>query len=424
MLEQPSFGRRLKELRLERRMSQSDLAAGGMSTGYLSRLESGARRPTQRAVTFLARRLGVPPSAFESTPAPSLAQVLASVASTTGDDDSERLAAAVLADDHKDSALRWQALWQLARIRGEQGRLDERRTLLAELTELSDQLGVPQLQVRSRTQWSSCLQELGDNVAARRHASEAYDLAVSHRLPVSDVSAALHILVSAEAETGRLTDARAHADELCELVANASRAELTMALWAAATVHVRQGDYAGALQRLEQALDGLDSRDDLVLWTRLRLAAASLYLQVVPPLPDKARARLDEAAPVLDLIGSALHRQEMLALRAHLAAAENRPEDARQFVRELAAEESLLSFRDRVRVDALHGRLLIQEGRAAEGVKILQELARQVHESLNVDLAAEIWRLLAETLSTGTLGTGTLDEQDPALSGITNRGAP
>ncbi|WP_309051959.1 helix-turn-helix transcriptional regulator, partial [Streptomyces sp.] len=49
MLEQPAFGRRLKRLRRERGISQATLAGGGMSTGYLSRLESGARNPTERA---------------------------------------------------------------------------------------------------------------------------------------------------------------------------------------------------------------------------------------------------------------------------------------------------------------------------------------------------------------------------------------
>ncbi|MFC9460860.1 helix-turn-helix domain-containing protein [Streptomyces sp. NPDC056983] len=60
MLTQPSFGRRLKQLRQQRDKTQSDLTGPGMSSAYLSRLESGARPPTERAVSILAERLGVP----------------------------------------------------------------------------------------------------------------------------------------------------------------------------------------------------------------------------------------------------------------------------------------------------------------------------------------------------------------------------
>src|SRR3569833_2242039 len=86
MLEQPAFGRRLKALRLERNLTQAQLAEGALSVGYLSRLESGARPPTGRIVEYLAERLQVPRSAFDSEREPSsLAQVLAMASSTMED---------------------------------------------------------------------------------------------------------------------------------------------------------------------------------------------------------------------------------------------------------------------------------------------------------------------------------------------------
>src|SRR5690348_2541740 len=100
MLEQPAFGQRLRALRLERGLSQAALAAGGMSTGYLSRLESGARPPTSRVIDHLAQRLGVPVSAFQAAPGRSLAQVLAAVISSeAGDDLTETLTEALPAGD-------------------------------------------------------------------------------------------------------------------------------------------------------------------------------------------------------------------------------------------------------------------------------------------------------------------------------------
>src|SRR5581483_7507927 len=65
MLDQSDFGKQLKRLCTERGLSQAALAGDFLSTGYLSRLESGARPPTPRVVAVLAERLGVPASAFD-----------------------------------------------------------------------------------------------------------------------------------------------------------------------------------------------------------------------------------------------------------------------------------------------------------------------------------------------------------------------
>lgn len=402
MLEQPAFGRHLRQLRRERGLSQAALADGELSTGYLSRLESGARPPTKRIVDHLAKRLGVAPASFETQTRSSLANVLALITSSAPDPELiESLAEALPTDDDLDPALRWQALWLLATTRGDQGRLDEQRELLAELVRLSDDLGSADVRSRTRSQLSRCARKLGDNAEARRYAAEALDLATA--ASIADRAAALHALVSAEAEAGRLAEAGAHADELCELTEGAtSRSGATMAaeaLWASALVRIRQGDYAGARQVLERALHLLDSHTDLMLWMRLRLAAASLYLQLSPQLLDEARARLDEIMAALDLVGTDLHRQQLLALRAQLAFEEGRIEDARTLCGMIEAQPSLLSFRDRIRFQALRGHLQIVDGQADAGIAALQGLARQAEDAHNVELAAEIWRTLARALA-------------------------
>src|SRR5690242_3176539 len=114
-MEQPQFGRRLKALRLRQGLSQVALAGDGMSSAYLSRLESGTRPPTPRAVRYLAERLGLAVEDFEAgDPAP-LSNVLASIISaadsTAG---SEELAEALASDSGDDPALQWQGLWLLA----------------------------------------------------------------------------------------------------------------------------------------------------------------------------------------------------------------------------------------------------------------------------------------------------------------------
>jgi len=53
-------GERIRRLRLERGMSQSELAAGRLSKGFISQIESGRSRPSPESLRFIALRLGVP----------------------------------------------------------------------------------------------------------------------------------------------------------------------------------------------------------------------------------------------------------------------------------------------------------------------------------------------------------------------------
>ncbi|MEJ3744828.1 helix-turn-helix domain-containing protein [Actinomycetes bacterium KLBMP 9797] len=403
MLEQPTFGQRLRALRIKRGLSQAALAGDMISTGYLSRLESGARRPKAHVAEYLAERLNVPMSEFDtpSDARPAAAQtsvvapILAAVISGADDELADTLADMLHTGEQWDPALRWEGLWLLAGARGRQGRHDDECALFAKLVTLSDELGIPTLQARSRTQMSRCARVRGDNLAAREHAAAAHRLAAE--LSVHDRVAALHALVSAEAELGLLAEARTHVDELCALTEPVGDKHHVEALWAAATVRMRQNDHAAAQTLLESALLRLDSRRDLGMWIRLRLAAASLYLQASPAVTERARTTLDEVSPVVKLVGTELHQQQLLTLRAHLAFAEGRIPDAREICAQIG-EPLLLSFRDRIRFQALCGRLRIVDGDREGGVQALQDLARQSEAAHNVELAAEIWRLLAETL--------------------------
>jgi transcriptional regulator with XRE-family HTH domain len=53
------IGARLKRLRLERGLSQRDLSSPGISYAYISRIESGARTPSVKALRRMAGKLGV-----------------------------------------------------------------------------------------------------------------------------------------------------------------------------------------------------------------------------------------------------------------------------------------------------------------------------------------------------------------------------
>jgi transcriptional regulator with XRE-family HTH domain len=399
MLEQPLFGRRLRELRGKAGLSQAALAGAEISTGYLSRLESGARQPTERVVAYLAKELDVDRSAFEvPINSGSLARALNSATSLDEDETVEKLVIALEGADDEDPQLRWQALWLLARhwrVNGERAReLDA----LKQLTKVADDLGLPELQCRSAAQLARCLRSAGEIRQAVDIAGTAYRTARKAELSVGDTARALAALVSAETEAGRLPDARAHVDELVDLVRNRSDALKAEALWSAATVRVRQGDHEAAGEYLEEAMEGLGSRDDLVLWLRLRLAAASLYLQTNPPRTERSAKRLTEAETVIPFVASPLMEQELLTLQAQLAFHEGRFDDSRATIDELFAKDLRLTYRDQIGIGVLRSRLLLLEGQRKEGLRELRKLGEQAQEASSIDLAAQIWRIVAEAL--------------------------
>lgn len=382
-------------------LSQTALAGEGMSTGYLSRLESGARRPTDRAVTYLAARLCLEPDDFAEPATGSLAHALTLATSTGCPDAIDSLRRALAAEGHESAVLRWQALWLLAQGSRLQGDHATERAQLAELVGLGDEVGLSELRVRGLTRFARCLRSLGEILPALDVAFEAYQLAQSGRLGVEDRATVLLALVSVQAEAGRTGEARLHADELTVLVEGRTDALWAEAMWTVAAVRMRQGDQHGALACLEEALDRFGSGEDLVLWLRLRQAAARLHLRMRPLDLVRAQLRVTEADAALVFVGTPSLRQYQAALKAELAFAGARYEDARALLAEAAGDQPMMTHRDQVRLGILRHQLEILEGDPA-GAQGLRELAQQAQDDANFDLAAEIWRMLAQALTQTT----------------------
>ncbi|MFE9454447.1 helix-turn-helix domain-containing protein [Streptomyces sp. NPDC006739] len=406
MLQQPAFGGRLRKLRQSRGLSQTALAGDGMSTGYLSRLESGARQPTERAVAYLAERLGLDVADFEEPAGGSLANALSLVASTGSETAMETLREALGAEGHEAPVLRWQALWQLAQQRRLQGDHRGEREYLEELVRLGDGVGLTALRVRGLTRLARCLRSLGDINDALDAALTAHHLAREDDLDVEDRAAVLLALISVEGEGGRTPDARTHADELVELVAGRSDALWAEALWTAAVVRVRQGDHTAAQVYLEETLEKFASREDLVLWLRLRLTAGRLHLEKSPPDPEAAERCVTAAESALAFVGTPGLLQQLIALKADLAFVTARYDDARALLGELARAENRMTYRERVQMDILRHQLCIRSGDDS-GIRGLRALAEQAQADANIDLAAQIWRILAESLAPSATGSGT-----------------
>ncbi|MFI8364879.1 helix-turn-helix domain-containing protein [Streptomyces sp. NPDC085612] len=398
MLRQPAFGQRLRKLRLAQNLSQTALAGQGMSTGYLSRLESGARQPTDRAVDYLAGRLGLTPADFAEPATGSLAHALTLAASTGSPDAAHALGQALAAEGHESPVLRWQALWLLARAARTQGDHTLERDHLTRLVALGEEVGVAELRVRGLTRLARCLRSVGEITPALDAAVEAHRIALHDHLGTEDRATALLALVSVQAEAGRTAEARTHADALTTLVQGRHDALWAEAMWTAAAIRMHQGDHHGAQTCLDEALDRFSSQEDLTLWIRLRLAAGRLHLQKTPADPPQAQHRAEEAEAALAFVGTPALRQDLTALKADLAYATGRYDDARTLLGQLAADQPRMTYRGQVRLEILRHRLLILAGDPS-GIQGLRTLAQQAHADANIDLAAEIWRVLADALT-------------------------
>jgi transcriptional regulator with XRE-family HTH domain len=406
---QPAFGQQLRALRRSRGLTQAELAGNGISTAYLSRLESGGRPPTARAVEYLAGRLGVNPSAFGQGAPGNLSAIIAMISSGGRFEAAASLRQALHESGAEDAALRWHGYWLLAELEEKEGLAADRRDTLKLLVAVSDETGSPELRLRARHQLATCHRSLGDILSAYPVAMEAYAIATADVLNVVDTARAFMALIAVQSELGRLPEARQLADELERLVVdgdsaaggttasgNAPAAVQAQVLWTSATVLTRQGESELASRRLDQAMERLAGSDDLVLWLRLRLAAASLYLQMETDSVDRVLHLLAEVGPAVRLAGLRQYAQEFDLLQGIASFRHGDLATARESCLRLDAVGQSLDFRDTVRLGLLKNQLLIAEGDRELAVANLRDLAVKAQRSAHVDLAAEIWRYLAE----------------------------
>jgi transcriptional regulator with XRE-family HTH domain len=61
-----AVGDRIRRLRIEKGLSQRDLASPGVTYAYISRIEAGNRLPSEKALRALAAKLGTTAHYLES----------------------------------------------------------------------------------------------------------------------------------------------------------------------------------------------------------------------------------------------------------------------------------------------------------------------------------------------------------------------
>ncbi|MFJ5548007.1 helix-turn-helix domain-containing protein [Streptomyces sp. NPDC093225] len=402
-LAQPAFGQLVARLRREKGLSQADIAGDGVSSSYVSRLESGHRAPTAQAVRHLSVRLDVPEDTFLAR-SPQLVPVLLAEGVAALEDG--RTAAAVTAltaaaEEAGDVAPEslWQVLWHLARAHERRGEQAERQRALDGLLAVAETLDSPALQLKALVQLAGRAHEAGDSDGALGLAGRAHALHGRHpQLPAADGARALLVLAAAEAEAGRLSDAQRHVELALAVPAEELGPLRAEVLAAAAAVAVRQGAAERGLALLEEALSGTDRKDGPLLWGRLRLAAVPLALRVHGTAAPHAEEWCREAATVVELLGEPLDDVRLTAVRAQLAFHRGEPAEAARLAARVLADPGPLPGQERTRTEILLHQAEIGLGRADEAVTALRAVAERLQAASSIDLAAEAWKALAEAL--------------------------
>jgi len=337
-----TIGQRLRRLRLEKGMSQRDLAGPGVSYAYISRIEGGQRQPSLRAIRVLARKLGLS------------AQYLETGSTTTSEEDREiRLSDAELrlrlgesvdeAEDalrdvlreareagDRDAAIRAEIGLGLAAARA--GRHEE----AAEHLERS--ISMPLVRAESHPDVFITLGATYLFLDRPEQAADLYERCLDElaKAETTDASARVRFathLSYALSNQGRFAEAR---EVLADLTASAGTildpyARIRL-FWSLARLAIMEGQAQPALRHLRRAIALLESTEDTLHLARAHLLSSEIL--ILDGQAEAAGSHLDVANRLFELGGDAHDKGAVRAQEAKREALLGRPEEALERARE------------------------------------------------------------------------------------------
>jgi transcriptional regulator with XRE-family HTH domain len=406
---QPEFGQRLRRLRIERDLSQRDLAVGVVNPSYVSLLESGARVPTLEVALQIARALGVP------------LRELVSDASVIDEPESQRSAGERLvrdllarsAVDHGDlpaAVERFRHAYQEARdagrpvaalqygfaldeILGLQAEHEARYQLDVELADLAAAAGAPELVIKVRIERASAARQIGRLAEAARETEHAHrEIEGTAFFQSGQHVRLLSIMISILCDTGSTAEVPTLVDEMLSIADKivGSRPLSGRAHWTASVAYARIGDQQRAVDHVRHASQILAGpATSLRDWAHFSRSATSALLDAEADLAEIERfleaARAAVAAAALPSEAPLLASVEV---RYALAAGDH---ERALRLSEQIDEDSLAGF-ELVRLLIAKGRALHRAGRVPEAVAELRRAARHCDEMAAYQLASSVWR--------------------------------
>lgn len=400
------LGARLKSARVARGLTQAALAGEGISTGYVSRIESGARRPTLKVLIELARRLDKP-----------VDELLRGVSSTEYDEirlglDYAELAlengAGEEAEQHARDALTRAELaslepfqsrghYLLGRAYESLGRLDD---AIREL-ELAVAADSTVLAVRAGIAMTRCHRNLGDLSLAIEVGERIQASLPALGLDRTDEAVQLAMTVaSGYIDRGDLSQAaRLCADVVSRAEEWASPTARSAAYWSASVALSERGQIQDAVALATRALALQGEGNDTRNLARLRLSLGRLELRMDEGAVPDALAHLSRArdelawssAGVIDVAQSG-----MALADAHLRSGD--AEQALQLAAEVETMEAPDVLPERAEAAMIRGQAAWALQRTVEAMEAYQ-VAIDLLTACDEDrYTAQLWYDLAELL--------------------------
>jgi transcriptional regulator with XRE-family HTH domain len=329
-----TIGQRLKRLRLDRGLSQRELAAPGVSYAYISRIEAGTRQPSVKALRRLAAKLGVTADYLEtgSQLAPSEQRELRladlELALRLGDpaevkEDLTALLDEALAVGDKTATMR--ARVALASVAGETAEWTEAVRLLEDALEGELFAPVDRFEIYSY---------LGRCYAFSGRAHDAVDLYERCIAGVGETggdpalearyATLLSYALSDLGELGRAEDVVAHA--LARLDETHDPYMRVRLYWSMARLAHAEGRSTVALGNVRKAIALLQATDDTLHLARAHILASGITL--ARDDADRAEMHLDKAELLLGTPAAAADIVEISLQRARIAALRGQGEAA------------------------------------------------------------------------------------------------
>lgn len=419
MIEQPAFGRRLRQLRVQRGLSQSELAGDEVSASYVSRVESGQRSPNDLIAAFFARRLDVPLEALANPGSQDEGELRSRRLDIAGRllearalrKDCELADAAELlrgicaeAGGHAEEDVLWEAAWDLADILRELGSAAEEHAVLTGLAEAALSQETPRLAARVATALSKNLHRQGRLGEAVRTAEHAVSVTVALPPTAHERVGAMLALVNSYADSGELENASSLADTLQEFAEDIPSRQLRgQVYWAVGSARFLCARPRDATRMHEQAFNCLHPDANLAAWARLCRASAALRLEH-DPSDDAAReaARLlARARQALELVGRDDDMADLMLAEAQLALRLKQPERILELTAKVREGGTELPLAGQGQCNMLAARAHTLSG----DIEAAKESYRQAAEILDragaYRKSSEAWRRLSELLTTG-----------------------
>lgn len=409
-------GRRLRQLRRERQLSQAQLGGDRFTGSYVSHLEKGRRRLTMEMVDYFGARLQVDAASLlaadddPAAPAASagtLAQadrVLAFQEVQRAFTQHQFARAARAADEgmrsaraRGDEADAWSLTLMRARALFEDGQYHQAAELAHALVDQGLAQGLPHLQVDALLVAARSARAGGELTKAALWARQART--VVDTVDSADLRAETYaVLIGALMESDALDEAVAASAALAATVDRVESDHVRgLAEWIVGNVEFLTGAVEEGARRHGEAATLLRPQVDLRLWGRFRKASAEMRLQ--NNMTDDVLELLNQAGDALRIVGNASDLSELRLDEARLWLLEGDLSRARGLVEHTLGDSTLQREPHlRAAAHALRGDIEEEEGGHEAASASYLRAALAYEEAGSYRRSVHMWRLHAATV--------------------------